>query len=317
MADYELPVAALLTYGDCQEIQQRYKNPERDRLLKEALADGLESISREKLATIPRVLKSDTWPNYVEELGFTEEHVPDLIRMATDREFDELSGEDIEVWAPVHAWRSLGFLRAAAAVEPLLVLWQDEDFDDWIMDEVPWVMGMIGEGAIAPVSLYLASRKHPEWGRSAAIAALEYIAKLYPMLKETCIKKIGSQLADFRNNSEALNGFLVSGLVELEAVAKANLIERAYASGNVDESICGNWPNVQIDMGLATKEEFHPSELEPNFEWVRDVPPRRKPAKPAGLELPTKKLNKRTSQTSGFGVKSEDKKGKKSKKKRK
>ena len=298
--NYELPVSALLTYGDCLEIQKKYVNPERDRLMKEVMAEGVESLTREKLATIPRFIQPDTWPNYVEELGFTQAHVPALVRMVTDDELNELPGDDIAVWAPVHAWRSLGFLRAEEAIEPLLGLLKDE-YSDWVLDEVPWVLGMMGESAISPVSLYLASRKHEEWSRSATIAALEHTAALYPALRETCVKKLSSQLADFRHNPDSLNGFLVSSLIELEAVGKANLIERAYASGNVDESICGNWPNVKIDLGLATAEAFHPSELESDFEWVKDEPPRIRAAKPVGLELPTKQLKKKTSQVSGFG----------------
>lgn len=317
MADfnYELPVSKLLTYGDCLEIQKAYQNPERDRLMKEVMADGVESLTREKLAAIPRFIKSDTWPNYVKELGLTQAHVPALIRMATDDELNELPGDDIAVWAPVHAWRALGFLRAEAAIEPLLGTFKDE-YSDWVLDEVPWVLGMIGEGAIAPVSLYLASRKHEEWSRSATIAVLEHIAQLHPTLQPTCVKKLSSQLADFRNNPDSLNGFLVSSLIELEAVDKANLIERAYASGNVDESICGNWPNVKIDLGLATAEDFHPSELEPNFEWVKDEPPRKRPAKPTGLELPTKHLKKKASQVAGFGGSGGQAQKKKKKKKR-
>ncbi|MEO1620945.1 MAG: hypothetical protein AAFU53_07895 [Cyanobacteria bacterium J06632_3] len=310
---YTPPVSKLLTYGDCREIDKQHREPERERILAEILADGLENITREKLAAVPARARNVSWPNYVEELGLTEAHVPELIRMATDDALNELPGDQIEVWAPVHAWRALGFLRAVESVEPLLGLLVDE-FSDWLLEELPWVFGMIGEGAIAPVSLYLASRKHEEWARITTVSALEYIATLHPELKEHCIKKLGSQLADFRYNTDSLNGFLISSLIELEAREKAGLIERAYASGKVDESVCGNWPNVQIDMGLATAADFHPSELEPNFEWVKDEAPKmRRPEKPVGLELPTKQIKKKTSQVSGFGG-SQTKSSKKKKK---
>ena len=43
-------------------------------------------------------------------------------------------------------------------------------------------------------------------------------------------------------------------------------MEGAYSAGRVDETICGTWPSVQIDMGLAKEEDFTPEELEANLE---------------------------------------------------
>ena len=77
------------------------------------------------------------WPNYA-ELGLGPEHIPDLIRMATDNELLWADSESLEVWAPIHAWRALGQLRAEAAIEPLLTLFEvpDEEDNEWAMDEL-------------------------------------------------------------------------------------------------------------------------------------------------------------------------------------
>ena len=61
----------------------------------------------------------DKWPDY-RKLGIGPEHIPDLIRMATDEELNEANEQNTEVWAPMHAWRALGQLRAVEAIEPLL-----------------------------------------------------------------------------------------------------------------------------------------------------------------------------------------------------
>ena len=300
--DYQPPVSQLLTYGSCLEIDKKRPNPHNDRIIQDALAAGPGKESRKLLDKLQATYLFERWPNYIEDLGITSVHIPELIQMATDEADEaEIESESLAVWAPVHAWRCLGFLKAESAIEPLLGLLKYED-DDWIREEVSWVLAMIGARAIAPASLYLASRKYEDSARTSALMALEYIAQLHPTLKATCIKKIGSQLADFKNNSISLNGFLVSSLVELEATDKANLIERAYASGNVDDSICGNWPMVQIDMGLADEDDFEPHELEPEYQWVRDEPiSPRKYQKPTGLALPTKQVKKKTSQATGFG----------------
>src|SRR5438093_123369 len=76
--DYKDPVARLLTLGDARPVK--------------------------------------TWPNYL-ELGLSREHVPELIRMATDDELNWADSESLEVWAPIHAWRALGQLRAEEAAE--------------------------------------------------------------------------------------------------------------------------------------------------------------------------------------------------------
>jgi hypothetical protein len=50
------------------------------------------------------------------------DQVPELIRMALDEDLHWADTESAEVWAPLHAWRTLAQLRAEAAVEPLIGL---------------------------------------------------------------------------------------------------------------------------------------------------------------------------------------------------
>lgn len=300
LATYEPPVSALLTYGSCLDVDKKVSDPERDRIVEQILSAGPEKLDRSLISQLKPTLRFESWPDYIEELGISSEHIPELIRMATDEALNEAEVESIEVWAPVHAWRCLGFLKAEEAIEPLLGLFTGEEFADWTREEIPWVLGMIGESTIKPVSLFLANRKHDMWDRIAAVSAFEYIAVIHPALKETCIKRLASQLADFRYNSEELNAFLVSTLVELAAVSKADLIERVYASDAIDQTICGTWPSVQVDLGLAKEEDFDPSELRPEFDWVPRQPVARSKVTSAELELPTKSL-KKTSQALGFG----------------
>ena len=55
------------------------------------------------------------WPDYL-EIGLTHEHIPELINMVKDRELLWADQNSVEVWAPVHAWRALGQLRAVEAI---------------------------------------------------------------------------------------------------------------------------------------------------------------------------------------------------------
>ncbi|MEL6938386.1 MAG: hypothetical protein AAFO84_04255 [Cyanobacteria bacterium J06598_1] len=200
--------------------------------------------------------------------------------------------------------------------------------DDWILEEIPGVLGLIGEAAIAPASRFLASRGKNEWGRVAAVIALEKVAEIHSDLKERCIDRLASQLTDYGHNPETVNGFLVSSLVHLNATSKADLIERAFASEKVDESIMGNWPDAQIALGLATKADFSEEELAPTFEWVRETDPSPKPSA-LDLGLPLKRSKRKkgskskgdkkpdTKASKGFGMApAEASKLSKSKKKR-
>ena len=63
--------------------------------------------------------KLGQWPDYLKR-EITREDIPELIRMATDMELNLAASDSLEVWAPVHAWRALGQLKAEEAVEPLL-----------------------------------------------------------------------------------------------------------------------------------------------------------------------------------------------------
>lgn len=310
-ATYQPPVSKLLTYGSCPDVDRRVPDPERDRLVEQILAAEPGKLDQSLLSQLKPSYKFESWPNYLDELGITSEHVPELIRMATDEVLNYADSDSVEVWAPVHAWRCLGFLKAEEAVEPLLGLFVGEEYADWTREEIPWVLGMIGESAIAPTALFLAGRKNDDWDRASAIAALEHIAVLHPSLKESCIKRVASQLADFEYNSESLNAFLVSTLIELEAVSKAALIERVYRTGEIDDSVCGTWATVQIELGLAKEEDFDPSELEPEYRWFPpELDSKLKLLAEGDLEPPEKK----PSQALGFGSKSNSSKKKKKRK---
>jgi hypothetical protein len=103
------------------------------------------------------VVEADDWPNYL-ELGLGPEHIPDLIRMATDEKLNKADPDSLESWAPIHAWRALGQLRAEAAIEPLLALFDKLEDSEWVAEELPEVLGMIGPAALPALSAYMADR---------------------------------------------------------------------------------------------------------------------------------------------------------------
>ncbi|GEM_PF-813959 len=209
---YPSPVDKLLTFGDCRKFRE--------------------------------------WPNYL-ELGFGDEHVNDLIRMATDNELFWADSDSLEVWAPTHAWRALGQLHAETAIAPLIGMFDRlEPSDDWAVSEIPEVMGMIGPAAIPALAAFISDSTKKMYPRTYAGDSLAEIGKQHPDAREECIRSIAAAVENFSKNEPDLNGFLIANLLDLKAVEAAPVIERAFAVGCVDETIAGDWEDVQVQLGL-------------------------------------------------------------------
>jgi hypothetical protein len=192
------------------------------------------------------------WPDY-RTLGLEDQHVPALIRMATDPALHAAEERDPSGWAPVHAWRALGQMAASAAAEPLLALLQREMESHWVSREVPVVLGMIGPAALPGATMLLFDDGAGEELRIAAAAVIEGVGVEYPERRDEAAALLVKQLEDWRDQGRQLNAFLISGLVELQETAAAPLMEAAYAAKAVDLDVNGDWEEVQIDLGLLTE----------------------------------------------------------------
>ena len=190
-------------------------------------------------------------------LGLGPEHIPELIRMLQDEDLHTADSGSAEVWAPLHAWRALGQLRAEAAIEPLLgQLYRIDDFnDDWVAEDMPDVLAEIGPAATEPTIAYLADIANPLWARVAAVRTLRKIAGRYPDERQSCVRALMAQLEHCSEQDPSLNAFLVDALTELKATEAAPLIKRAFDASTVDELVRGGWSAVRRDLGLAPKKK--------------------------------------------------------------
>ena len=123
------------------------------------------------------------WLDYL-SMGITSEDIPELIHMATDRDLIMMDSPEPEIWAPIHAWRALGQLRAENAVEPLIKLLDGNPelsagIEEWALDELPEVFALIGPMTIPTISIYLSDVTQPIFSRVAAGDALTKIAEKY------------------------------------------------------------------------------------------------------------------------------------------
>jgi hypothetical protein len=231
-SSYPSPIDKLLTYGDIDILE----------------ANDVSQEDKEHLNN------KEGGINYVEELGFTLEHVPDLLRMVVDEELNSQDGESLEYWAPIHALRVIGELRAEEAIQPLINFFQTVDQEnDSLMMELPNAIATIGAAAISPLEACITNFAHESNqgnGCEDAIIALGYIAKKYPELGDRCIKILTNQLECFADNKPEINGLLIEELIELNVVESAPIIEKVFAAKRVSLCLVRSWEEAQVELGL-------------------------------------------------------------------
>ena len=208
---------------------------------------------------------SQPWPDYPARFGLTADHVPDLLRILADPVLldlnYELDEDDPRLWAVIHAWRALGQLRAEAAIEPMLALMITLEDVDWLTEEGPEVLGLIGPAAIAPTTAALARTAATAFPAVSYSHALQAIAEHYPETRDIVVAALIAQLELYRHNDPGLNAFLVMHLAKMKVLAAASLIEEAFAARRVDDMVMGDWEDVQIELGLLAERltPFEPS----------------------------------------------------------
>jgi hypothetical protein len=225
----------------------------------------------------PKYSREFDWPDYL-SLGIVSAHIPQLIEVATDHALIHLSDDnDPRGWAPVHAWRALGQLQACEAIAPLMCLFHEVRDNDWVIEELPDVMGMIGPAAFPALAEYLINISYPAYSRLVAATSIMQICLLHPELRAQGIEALAGQLINFEKNSPGMNGVLIAELVELGAADKSELIHKAFAAARVDRFIVGDWRDIK--KRLARPDD--PSVLPPQASLHKKaaaIPPDPRPA---------------------------------------
>lgn len=192
------------------------------------------------------------WGDYL-QYGFSAADVPGLIDLLIDKKLHNASSKSNEIWVPFYAWRILGQLRSADAVEPLISLFDILNHDDWALSEIPVVMGMIGEPATAPLCRVLLDHEHNEYSRVIASDGLVEIAKQHPEFRDEIITQLREYLISPDPACLSLSGLLVCGLVDLKAIEVIDEIRTLFQQNNVDITISGDLEDVEIAFGLRDK----------------------------------------------------------------
>jgi hypothetical protein len=193
---------------------------------------------------------TEDWIDYL-ALGLGPEHVPELIRLATDEQLNApTTSSRPETWAPTHAWRALGQLRAESAVEPLLELAEKLEDGLYTDPEMAPVFGMIGRAAIPALARALADDEKSPEVHILAVWGLEEIGTHDESARDELVPPLLARMEKWEHNTINVNGFLVDTLTGLRVMEAVPLMEQAFAADRVNLLARGDWEDVQVQLGL-------------------------------------------------------------------
>lgn len=227
----------------------------------------------ERLGRAPSPLELHDWRNrdgyYVTACRVSPEDIPALIDLATNWDDEEsmraLDGLDVDPdsqeLVPVTAWRTLGDLRAESAIAPLIDMLRNGcgELDDWLCEDLPYVLGRIGIAAVAPLA-QLASGSHDNLVTcGVALEGLRRVSKFHPETRDRIVAVLMEFLTHAEQDTFEFNSLVVNELLEMRAVEAADLIERAFAADLLDVSMLGEWDDI--------RQELVTGEPKPEFEF--------------------------------------------------
>ena len=219
------------------------------------MSDNLIKAMTDRVRLLLKLGEADhgsDWPDYL-QYGFTEADIPALLDLVADQYFDQMDGESTEIWAPLHAWRTLGQLGSSQAIVPLIDQFDRLCEDDWALPELSTVMGMLGEPAIEPLTSFLMDYRHKEFARTIVLDGLAEIVKRLPHCRERVIRCYQDYMRNPDETSPVLNGLLIADLLDLDATEAIDDIRQLFARECVDMTCAGDLEEVKIELGFRSE----------------------------------------------------------------
>ncbi len=201
------------------------------------------------------------WDDY-SIFGFTQEDIPELIRLGKDRELivgvdDAELGYDT-LWAPLHAWRALVQMQATEAIFPLLDVfdWVDDTDSDLVSEGLSDAFQKFGPTVIEPLAMYLQEPHHDRWAYTSIAEILGHIGVQHPETRDRVVEIITSVLDEkYESNHGDVNGFWISDLLDLKAVESYPVIKKAFDAQKVNLRIAGDLEDVELEFGMREKRD--------------------------------------------------------------
>ncbi len=218
----------------------------------------------QRLCEVKSPLDLDDWKGrdsyYVAACRISADDVPRLLHLARrwlDSDWPrDVDGLDIDSdqaqLLPVTAWRTLADLKADTAVEPLVDMLRelDDEHDNRVAEELPYVFGKIGESAVEALTQLAKDTRVADFIRSIAVRGLRQVADYHADTRDRIVTCLTEMMASAQDGEVDFNTTLLVELVELRAVEAAEPIERAFAGNVLDVGMIGDWEDVRRKLGV-------------------------------------------------------------------
>lgn len=209
-------------------------------------SDGNYPPPIDKLLKLGSPHDYDSFDAAVAQIELTEAHIPDLIRLARDRDLNTRAEETPETWAPIHALLALARFDVGPYVADLIPLFDVEG--EWFSEELPPMLGKAGAPAVEPLRDYVKDTSRRLYGRWSAIHALSEAGQQHPDLRDQVVAFLNDTLANERQPE--VSAALIAELIELKAVEALPAMRAAFERDAVDQGIVGDWIEVLGALGL-------------------------------------------------------------------
>lgn len=193
------------------------------------------------------------WPNYIEQYGLGHDDVPALIDLLTDESFNEFDHDQIEVWAPLHAWRCLGQLESRQAIMPLIQSMRFLHDDDSALCEISKVFALIGPAAIDALEERWRQPAESEYIHVMVMDALAEIALAHAGSRTRVTDIFQAYMIKPNTAAKGLNGCLIGQLIELRATELIEDIRHLFSLECVDLFCVGDLEDVEIALGFRSE----------------------------------------------------------------
>ncbi len=212
-------------------------------------AQGEYSEALQLLFSLEETGFNQKWPDYA-ALAVFEADEEELTRLACDTRLD-FAASWLVGSAPVHAMRILALRKNTDFLRPLYATFGERDEHDLFREEVPKLLRAIGAPAIPVIQEFFARTDEDVFDRALVLGALQDIGLSDRSLRSRVVDILIATLANYKENPEEINGFLIGDLIELSAGEALPLMERAFADDCVDDTICGDLEDVRAEFGLG------------------------------------------------------------------
>ncbi|WP_309386434.1 hypothetical protein [Cerasicoccus frondis] len=191
------------------------------------------------------------WLDYAKQFGLTTADEAELLRMAQDKDLNQLKSKNRAVFAPLHAIRALKQVGTEAIVTPLIQILEAYEDDDWVSVDIPRTLAKLGKSVIPEIEQYLRNVSNSESARFSLASFYTACDEQHPHLRSTLTNSAHSLISDFDRFEPEFNAFIICELMRLHAISSLPAIRLACLSKQVEEIICGDYADIKAHIESA------------------------------------------------------------------